>query len=131
MHYSTKKWIFTKICSLILIPFMIWFLMNIVTIFNGNYDEVVNFFTSQPSKILFSIFIVSMFFYSALSISEIFEDYIKQENAKKYANFVTKRSGGDRAVAEACIHILKKFFKAYNPNKLPINKGRMSGKWSV
>ena len=52
-------------------------------------------------------------------------------NAKKYANFVTKRSGGDRAVAEACIHILKKFFKAYNPNKLPINKGRMSGKWSV
>ena len=52
-------------------------------------------------------------------------------NAKKFANFVTKRSGGDRAVAEACIHILKKFFKAYNPNKLPINKGRMSGKWSV
>lgn len=52
-------------------------------------------------------------------------------NAKKYANFVTKRSGGDRAVAEACIHILKKFFKAYNPNKLPNNKGRMSGKWSV
>ena len=32
-------------------------------------------------------------------------------NAKRYANFVTKRSGGDRAVAEACIHILKKFFK--------------------
>ena len=66
--------------------FLIWFLMNIVTIFNGSYDEVVNFFTSQPSKILFSIFIVSMFFYSALSISEIFEDYIKQENLKKYAN---------------------------------------------
>lgn len=33
------------------------------------------------------------------------------ENAKKYSSFVTKRTGGDRAVAEACLHILKKFFK--------------------
>ena len=33
------------------------------------------------------------------------------ENAKKQANYVTKRSGGDRAVAEACVHILKKFIK--------------------
>ena len=32
------------------------------------------------------------------------------ELAKKHANFVTERSGGDRAVAEACIHIIKKFF---------------------
>ena len=86
MLQATKKWLFQKISSVIMVPFMIWFLMNIVTIFNGSYDEVVKFFTSQPSKILFSIFIVSMFFYSALSISEIFEDYIKQENIKKYAN---------------------------------------------
>ena len=86
MLQATKKWLFQKISSVIMVPFMIWFLMNIVTIFNGSYDEVVNFFTSQPSKILFSIFIVSMFFYSALSICEIFEDYLKQENLKKYAN---------------------------------------------
>ena len=86
MLLATKKWLFQKISSVIMVPFMIWFLLNIVTIFNGSYDEVINFFTSQPSKILFSIFIVSMFFYSALSISEIFEDYIKQENTKKYAN---------------------------------------------
>ena len=33
------------------------------------------------------------------------------ENAKKFSSFVTKRTGGDRAVAEACLHILKKFFK--------------------
>ena len=30
--------------------------------------------------------------------------------AKKYANFVTKRNSGERAVAEACLHILKNFF---------------------
>ena len=30
--------------------------------------------------------------------------------AKKAAKFVTDRKGGDRAVAEACVHILKTFF---------------------
>ena len=32
------------------------------------------------------------------------------EETKKFANFITKRGGGDRAVSEACIHILKRFF---------------------
>tara|TARA_B100000700_G_scaffold72407_1_gene80661 strand:- start:504 stop:827 length:324 start_codon:yes stop_codon:yes gene_type:complete len=86
MLQATKKWIFQKISSVIMVPFMIWFLLNIVKIFNAEYNEVVIFFTSQPSKILFSIFIVSTFFYSALSISEIFEDYVSQENVKKYSN---------------------------------------------
>jgi 3-deoxy-D-manno-octulosonate 8-phosphate phosphatase (KDO 8-P phosphatase) len=31
-------------------------------------------------------------------------------NAQKNAKFVTARKGGDRAVAEACVHILKTFF---------------------
>lgn len=29
---------------------------------------------------------------------------------KKEANFITKSNGGERAVAEACVHILEKFF---------------------
>jgi 3-deoxy-D-manno-octulosonate 8-phosphate phosphatase (KDO 8-P phosphatase) len=33
---------------------------------------------------------------------------------KKKADYVTKNSGGDRAVAEACIHILEKFFNQTN-----------------
>ena len=32
------------------------------------------------------------------------------EFTKKFANYITKRAGGDRAVAEACIRILTKFF---------------------
>ena len=37
MHTSTKKWLFTKISSLILIPLMIWFLINFVSS-NMNID---------------------------------------------------------------------------------------------
>tara|TARA_B100000945_G_C20194094_1_gene508295 strand:+ start:304 stop:630 length:327 start_codon:yes stop_codon:yes gene_type:complete len=86
MHTSTKKWLFLKFSSLILIPLMIWFIINLVSIYDLDYVEVVNFFTKQPSKILFSIFIVISYFFSALTISEIFEDYIQDEKLKNVAN---------------------------------------------
>ena len=86
MHASTKKWLFTKISSFVLIPFMIWFIINFVSIYENDYQTVLLFFTQQPTKILFSIFIVIAFFFSALTISEIFEDYIRDEKTKNVAN---------------------------------------------
>ena len=86
MHRSTKKWLFLKCSSLILIPLMIWFIINLASIYDSNYIEVVTFFITQPSKILFSIFIVFSYFFSALTISEIFEDYIHDEKIKNVAN---------------------------------------------
>jgi 3-deoxy-D-manno-octulosonate 8-phosphate phosphatase (KDO 8-P phosphatase) len=53
------------------------------------------------------------------------------KNAKAYASFITERSGGDRAVAEASLHILEKFFTAYNPDLLPSKQLKLSGEWTV
>ena len=86
MHNSTKKWLFTKYSSLLLIPLKIWFIVKLTSFYNEDYFNVVNFFTSQPSKVLFSIFIVVAYFFSALTISEIFEDYINDEKIKNVAN---------------------------------------------
>jgi 3-deoxy-D-manno-octulosonate 8-phosphate phosphatase (KDO 8-P phosphatase) len=36
------------------------------------------------------------------------------ERAKKFANYVTKCRGGERAVSEACIHLLNNFFDFNN-----------------
>ena len=88
MHVSTKKWLFTKISSLILIPLMIWFLINFVSIYDKEYTKILEFFAKQPSKILFSVFIIIAFFFSALTISEIFEDYLHDEKIKNVANKV-------------------------------------------
>ena len=49
--------------------------------------------------------------------------------AKKYANFVTTCNGGDRAVAEACLHILEKFFEPFDPEHLP--ESNTSKEWTV
>jgi 3-deoxy-D-manno-octulosonate 8-phosphate phosphatase (KDO 8-P phosphatase) len=51
--------------------------------------------------------------------------------AKQHADYVTVRSGGDRAVAEACLHILAKFFVPYDPDQLPAAQGKLSGEWTV
>ena len=51
--------------------------------------------------------------------------------AKKHANYVTERSGGDRAVAEACLHIMEKFFQPYDENSLPSDQIKLSGEWAV
>ncbi|WP_435219073.1 HAD hydrolase family protein [Luminiphilus sp. nBUS_07] len=53
------------------------------------------------------------------------------KNAKAHASFITSRSGADRAVAEACLHILESFFTPYNPDLLPSNQIKLSGEWTV
>ena len=90
MHIATKKWLFTKLSSFVLLPFMVWFILNFISIYKNDYSEVIIFFSQQPSQILFSIFIVIAFFFSALTISEIFEDYIQDEKIKNVANKLLK-----------------------------------------
>ena len=82
----TKKWLFLKISSLILIPLMFWFIINFVSFYDKNYDEIINFLSSQISKFLVSLFLIFAYFFSALSISEVFEDYIYDEKIKNAAN---------------------------------------------
>ena len=78
----------------------------------------------------------------------IFDHYVMKEvgysiapansdrNAKEHADYITNRSGGDRAVAEACLHIMDKFFTPYDPDRLPseqleLGGWKSSGEWTV
>ena len=86
MNNVTKKWIFLKASSVALLPLMAWFILNLVSIFDKDYIDVVSFFSNQPSKLLVSLLLVFAYFFSALSISEVFEDYIQDEKFKNVAN---------------------------------------------
>ena len=86
MISATKKWIFLKLSGATLIPLMLWFVLSLNTIYDQEYINIVNFFTKSPSKFLFSIFIINAYFFSALSISEVFEDYIANDKIKNVAN---------------------------------------------
>ena len=86
MRIVTKKWLFLKISSLILIPLMLWFIINFVSLYDKNYLEIINFLSSPISKFFVSLFLIFAYFFSALSISEVFEDYIHDEKIKNAAN---------------------------------------------
>ena len=86
MNSITKKWMIMKISSALLLPLMIWFILNMISIFDKDYIEVINFFITQPSKVLVSLMLGFAYFFSALSISEVFEDYIQDEKIKNAAN---------------------------------------------
>ena len=85
MHQSTKKWLFIKFSSAILIPLMFWFIVNLVSIYDREYFELISFFSKTSSKILYSLFMIVAFSYFSLTISEVFEDYIKDEKTKNVA----------------------------------------------
>ena len=86
MIVATKKWIFLKISGVLLIPLMLWFIFNFIRIYDQGYNEVIIFFTNSSSKFLFSLFIINAYFFSALSISEVFEDYVQNDKIKSVAN---------------------------------------------
>jgi len=68
----------------------------------------------------------------------IFDHYVMQEvgyaiapgnadpNAKKSAHYICTRAGGERAVAEASLHLLETFFIPYDPAQ-PLPDGKFSG----
>ena len=86
MHGSTRKWLTIKVASGILIPFMFWFIINFVSIFDSNHSQLIEFFSQTITKVLFSLFLITAFTFFLLTISEIFEDYISKEKLKGVAN---------------------------------------------
>ena len=86
MISATRKWIFLRVSGALLVPLMIWFILNLTMIYDEEYLKLIDFFTKPFSKFLFSIFIINAYFFSALSISEVFEDYIKNDKIKSVAN---------------------------------------------
>ena len=86
MGSVTKKWLFLKVSSAILVPLMLWFAINFAFIYDKGFEKVLIFVSSQPSKLLISLFLIFAYFFSALSISEVFEDYIEDEKIKNVAN---------------------------------------------
>ena len=86
MQGSTRKWLIIKVASGILIPFMFWFIINFVSIFDNNHSQLIEFFSQTNTKVLFSLFLITAFTFFFLTISEIFEDYIGNEKLKGVAN---------------------------------------------
>ena len=86
MIKATKKWLTIKISSGILIPFLIWFIINFVSLLDANNSQLISFFEIKINKIIFSLFLIIASIFYTLTISEVFEDYISSFKIKNAAN---------------------------------------------
>jgi succinate dehydrogenase / fumarate reductase membrane anchor subunit len=64
---------------------MFWFIVNLSSIYDEEYTELIIFFSKTSSKVLYSSFVITAFSFFSLTISEVFEDYIKDKNIKNVA----------------------------------------------
>ena len=86
MIKAAKKWLTIKVTSGILIPFLIWFIINLVAILDANNYQFVQFLESFSTKIIFTLFLIFASIFYTLTISEVFEDYISNFKLKNAAN---------------------------------------------
>jgi len=86
MIKATKKWLIIKISSGLLIPFMFWFIINLVSLLDASNSQLVEFLSNISNKVIFSLFLLLAFTFFTLTTSEIFEDYINDLKIKNVAN---------------------------------------------
>ena len=86
MIRATKKWLSIKITSGMLIPFLVWFILNLVGILDANSSQFILFLESFSTKIIFTLFLIFASIFYTLTISEVFEDYISNFKLKNAAN---------------------------------------------
>ena len=64
MNPATKKWMFLKISSAILLPLMIWFILSLVSIFDKDiWRSIVIFLPLNLQKFYFQLMLVFAYFF--------------------------------------------------------------------
>ena len=58
MNIATKKWIFLKLASVILLPLMFWFIFNFVSIYDKSFYEIVEFFSNQLLQSCYLVYLL-------------------------------------------------------------------------
>ena len=56
MINATKKWIFLKISGAILVPLMLWFIINLIHIYDKDIYDVVSFFHKSQHLHFYLVF---------------------------------------------------------------------------
>ena len=85
---ETRKWIFHRICAVILSPLYAWLYFSLISLSTKNYSEAIYFFKNPLFGILTIVVFFVGFFHAKISLNEIFEDYIHDKKIKDVANIL-------------------------------------------
>ena len=85
MH-ETRKWILHRVSAIILAPLFVWVYFSLISLSTKNYSEAIYFFKTPLFGFLTIVLFFVSFFHAKISLNEIFEDYIHNQNTKDVAN---------------------------------------------
>ena len=86
---ETRKWILHRLSAIILAPLYVWLYFSLIILTTKNYSDAVYFFKNPLFEILTIVVFFIGFFHARISLTEIFEDYIKDQKIKNIVNILT------------------------------------------
>lgn len=78
---GTNNFIAMRATSVLLLPFVIWFIWSIAAHAGDSYEEMRAWVSQPITAIVFAVFIAISAFHMRLGLNEVIEDYI-HSNAK-------------------------------------------------
>ena len=86
---ETRKWIFHRISAVILAPLYTWLFISLILLSTKGYSQAI-YFLKNPLFVILTIIVFFVgFFHARISLSEIFEDYMRNQKIKDVANLLT------------------------------------------
>jgi succinate dehydrogenase membrane anchor subunit len=79
---GTHHWWAQRLTALALIPLVIWFVVNVVTMIGADHAAMVGWMSSPISATLMVLLIVATFHHAQLGLQVVIEDYIQNEGWK-------------------------------------------------
>lgn len=73
---GTGHWWSQRLTAIALVPLVLWLAYSVVSLAGAEYSTVVAWFALPINAILFSLFVLTMFYHSYLGLQVVVEDYL-------------------------------------------------------
>ena len=88
MNHVVSKWLIQRIAAVLLMPLLLWFLLNFDNLMYLNYSQAVMFLKNKINLLILSLIFLLAFLHLKIGMGEIFEDYLHNTKINKLANFL-------------------------------------------
>ena len=75
MTFETKKWIFQRISTPVIIILFFWIIFNALKINNYDYETIIIFFKNYTNLFIFIVFILLLLGHTSIEVFHSINDY--------------------------------------------------------
>jgi len=91
-HSGVSHWWTQRITAIALIPLSFWMVIYLKLLSSANYEQVLAWLNQPLNSLCAVLWIIAVFYHSALGLQVVIEDYVHTESFKITAIWVVKLS---------------------------------------